>query len=77
MKFRELRISNKLLDAAEKMGFKEPTSIQEKAIPLILNGKDVVGQAETGSGKTVAFALPILDRIRPGEGIHIRRAAKI
>lgn len=64
-------ISSRLLDAAESMGFKEPTKIQEKCIPLILKGTDVVGQAETGSGKTVAFALPILDSIRQGQGIQV------
>ncbi|GLB47213.1 DEAD-box ATP-dependent RNA helicase CshA [Philodulcilactobacillus myokoensis] len=63
MNFNELGLSNDLLEAIEKSGFKEPTPIQEKTIPLILNGKDVIGQAQTGTGKTAAFAIPILQQL--------------
>lgn len=52
------------------MGFSKPTQIQEKCIPEIKAGKDVVGQSLTGSGKTAAFGLPILEKILPGEGIQ-------
>ncbi|HHO42189.1 MAG TPA: DEAD/DEAH box helicase, partial [Epsilonproteobacteria bacterium] len=48
-------------------GFKEPSPIQEMAIPIIADGKDMVGQAHTGTGKTAAFGLPILDKIAKGE----------
>ena len=47
------------------MGFEETTPIQEKAIPVVLSGADVIGQAQTGTGKTAAFAVPILERIDP------------
>jgi ATP-dependent RNA helicase DeaD len=70
MKFNELNINEKLKDKTNELGFEELTLIQEKCIPEIINGKDVVGQAETGSGKTVAFCLPLLDKIEPGEGIQ-------
>ena len=70
MKFNEININEKLKDKTNELGFKEPTLIQEKCIPEIIKGKDVVGQAETGSGKTVAFCLPLLDKITPGEGIQ-------
>ena len=71
MRFDELKLKPELLEQARKMGFEEPTPIQEKAVPQILRGKDVVGQAETGSGKTVAFALPILDKLRSGNGVQV------
>ncbi|ENO12135.1 DNA/RNA helicase, superfamily II [Thermoplasmatales archaeon SCGC AB-539-C06] len=70
MKFNEININEKLKDKTSELGFKEPTLIQEKCIPEIIKGKDVVGQAETGSGKTVAFCLPLLDKITSGEGIQ-------
>jgi len=70
MKFNEININEKLKDKTNELGFKETTLIQEKCIPEIIEGKDVVGQAETGSGKTVAFCLPLLDKITPGEGIQ-------
>src|SRR6056297_2103508 len=47
------------------MGFEETTPIQTKAIPLVLKGKDIVGQAQTGTGKTAAFGIPLLERIDP------------
>ncbi len=71
MKFEELHINPKLLQKSRELQFEEPTDIQQKTIPLILEGKDVVGQAETGSGKTMAFALPILDKIDPGKGLQV------
>ena len=56
-----------ILSAVEKAGFKEPSPIQELTIPLALEGKDVIGQAQTGTGKTAAFGLPTLDKIRVDE----------
>ncbi len=70
MKFEELNINKKLIDKTREEGFEKLTLIQEKCLPLIIDGKDVVGQAETGSGKTIAFCLPILDKILPGEGLQ-------
>ncbi|MGL4449647.1 MAG: DEAD/DEAH box helicase [Sarcina sp.] len=63
MNFKELRISNSLVEVLNKNGIKNPTEIQEKAIPLILNGSDVIGEAQTGTGKTLSFLLPIFERI--------------
>ncbi len=63
MKFSELGIHEDLLDAISYMGFKEATPIQEQAIPIILNGSDLIACAQTGTGKTAAFLLPILDLI--------------
>lgn len=63
MKFSELGIHDDLLDAIEYMGFKEATPIQEQAVPIILEGNDLIACAQTGTGKTAAFLLPILDLI--------------
>lgn len=58
--FRDLGIIDSLADACTALGYKAPTPIQNEAIPLALEGRDLIGLAETGSGKTAAFALPIL-----------------
>ncbi|MFS1664407.1 DEAD/DEAH box helicase [Streptococcus sp. zg-JUN1979] len=63
MKFTELHLSDTILSAVEKAGFETPSPIQELTIPLALEGKDVIGQAQTGTGKTAAFGLPTLDKI--------------
>jgi ATP-dependent RNA helicase RhlE len=65
MQFAELGLRAAILDAVSAMGYKEPTPIQERAIPLFLEGKDLIGSAQTGTGKTAAFALPILSRLGP------------
>lgn len=70
MKFEELTINKKLIEKTYEEGYGELTLIQEKCLPSIIKGNDVVGQAETGSGKTVAFCLPILDKIVPRNGIQ-------
>jgi len=70
MKFEELTINKKLIEKTHEEGYGELTLIQEKCLPAIIKGSDVVGQAETGSGKTVAFCLPILDKIVPRNGIQ-------
>ena len=64
--FRTLAISPPLLSVVEELGFSTLTPIQAGAIPALLAGHDVVGQSQTGSGKTVAFALPILERLTTG-----------
>jgi ATP-dependent RNA helicase DeaD len=63
--FRQFNISQKILRAIEDMDFEEPTPIQISAIPLILAGNDVTGQAKTGTGKTAAFGIPALERLDP------------
>ncbi|WP_101359416.1 DEAD/DEAH box helicase [Raineya orbicola] len=63
MKFTELNLSESLLKAVADMGFTEPSPIQKEAIPLALQGKDIVGMAQTGTGKTAAFAIPSLEKI--------------
>ena len=65
MKFGELGLSNSLLKAIKRSGYEEATPIQEQTIPMVLNGDDVIGQAQTGTGKTAAFGLPILEHIDP------------
>lgn len=61
--FKELQVNEKVMKAIEEMGYEQATPIQEKAIPKALEGKDVIGQAQTGTGKTAAFAIPILQTI--------------
>src|SRR3990170_3937811 len=61
--FAELGLSAPLLKALEHLGYQEPTPIQEQTIPLLLEGRDVIGQAQTGTGKTAAFGLPMLEYI--------------
>ncbi|MBD3249257.1 DEAD/DEAH box helicase [Candidatus Woesearchaeota archaeon] len=70
MKFKELNINEKIVRALEEQGITEPTNIQEKAIPLALQNKDVVGMSRTGSGKTAAFSIPLLEKIEKGKGIQ-------
>ena len=67
MKFNEFNLSADLLAEVEKAGFVEASPIQEQTIPLALEGKDVIGQAQTGTGKTAAFGLPTLEKIRTEE----------
>jgi ATP-dependent RNA helicase DeaD len=61
--FRDLALIEPVLKALNDVGYETPSPIQAQTIPLILAGKDVLGQAQTGTGKTAAFALPILSRI--------------
>ncbi|ORY56643.1 P-loop containing nucleoside triphosphate hydrolase protein [Pseudomassariella vexata] len=61
--FKELGVVEALCDACESLGYTQPTPIQAKSIPLALQGRDIIGLAETGSGKTAAFALPILQEL--------------
>ncbi|HBH22543.1 MAG TPA: ATP-dependent RNA helicase [Cytophagales bacterium] len=63
MKFNEFGFSQNLLEGIEAIGFEDATSIQEKAIPHIMEGNDLIGSAQTGTGKTAAFLLPIIDGI--------------
>ncbi|WP_456431041.1 DEAD/DEAH box helicase, partial [Nitratifractor sp.] len=67
MTFRDFDLHPEVAKGVRIAGFKEPSPIQKEAIPVILEGRDLVGQAHTGTGKTAAFGLPILDRIARGE----------
>ncbi|SFM29814.1 ATP-dependent RNA helicase DeaD [Gracilibacillus orientalis] len=65
--FNELGISASIMKALENMGFEEATPIQAQTIPLGMEGKDVIGQAQTGTGKTAAFGIPMIEKIDPKE----------
>jgi ATP-dependent RNA helicase DeaD len=65
--FTDLALRSELLGALSALGYEEPTPIQREAIPPLLDGRDLVGQAATGTGKTAAFALPVLQRLADGE----------
>ena len=66
MNFNELGLSDKVLQAVEASGYTTPTPIQEQAIPIALQGRDILGIAQTGTGKTAAFTLPMLSRLETG-----------
>jgi ATP-dependent RNA helicase DeaD len=61
--FQNLGISQETLKSLDSLGYQKPTEIQEKAIPVVLSGKDLVAQAQTGTGKTAAFGIPIVEKI--------------
>ena len=73
MSFSALGLSEKILEGVRAMGYVDPTPIQLRAIPLVLSGKDVIGSAQTGTGKTAAFALPILSKL----GQHSPAGARV
>ncbi len=68
--FEHLQLRPELLSALSDLGYEEPTPVQREAIPVLLTGRDVVGQAATGTGKTAAFALPILEQLTWRRGKH-------
>ena len=61
--FTALGLSEKVVRAVANSGYEQPTSIQEQAIPVILSGRDVIGSSQTGTGKTAAFALPVISNL--------------
>lgn len=65
IRFNDLQLSDNILKAVEALGFETPSPIQAQSIPLLLAGKDIIGKSETGSGKTAAFAIPALERLKP------------
>ena len=69
-KFQDLGLKEEILKGIREMGYDEAFPIQEAVIPVLLTGRDVVGQAHTGSGKTAAFALAMLQEIQPKKGIQ-------
>ena len=69
-KFEKLGLDKKLLDTLDDAGFATPFPIQERTIPVLLEGNDVIGQAHTGTGKTAAYSLPMLQLISPKQGIQ-------
>lgn len=68
--FKELGISGKTVETLQSMGFDEATPIQKESIPLALEGKDVLGQAQTGTGKTGAFGIPLIEKVANREGVQ-------
>ena len=75
MKFDELDLHEDVMQGLEAMNFKEMTPVQEQTIPIILEGKDIIGCAQTGTGKTAAYSLPLLDRlVREGNPDNVVRA---
>ena len=68
--FGELKIKETILEGILEMGFTTPFPIQAQTIPLLLDGNDVIGQAHTGTGKTAAFGIPMLEHITNGGGIQ-------
>jgi len=71
MSFELLKVRPEIVKALKEHGITAPTLIQTKAIPLIKAGKDVIGMSKTGSGKTAAFGIPILERTVPGKGVQV------
>src|SRR5438045_4856021 len=71
MKFTEFNLDAKLIEGLDSMGFENATPIQEQAIPIILSGKDLIACAQTGTGKTAAFLLPILSKLAAHPSSHV------
>src|SRR5437773_4805047 len=72
MTFRDFDLTDKLKDSIDGMGYEEPTPVQQLAIPLILEHKDLIACAQTGTGKTGAFLIPILNKLSVAHHKHIR-----
>lgn len=70
--FENFNLNKQLLNAVQEIGYEKPTLIQEKAIPLALAGHDILGIAQTGTGKTAAFVLPLLFKVKYAQGQHPR-----
>ena len=79
MTFAKLKLCTPILDAVSEQGYTKPTPIQEKAIPAILSGRDVIAAAQTGTGKTASFVLPLLEMLKGKEanGERKRRAKRL
>ncbi|RMA97083.1 DEAD/DEAH box helicase [Hydrogenothermus marinus] len=66
-KFTDLPISKEVLQSISKMGYEKPTEVQEKTIPIVAEGSDIIAQAQTGTGKTAAFGIPLIDKVNTNE----------
>lgn len=77
MTFEQLHLAAPLLRALQEEGYTQPTPIQQKAIPVVLEGRDIIGCAQTGTGKTAAFALPILQNIAQQEAADNKRHIRV
>ncbi len=72
MIFKQLKLNEKILRAIELEGYKKPSEIQEKAIPIIMSGRDLLAGAQTGTGKTAAFALPLINNLLQNNNKNIK-----
>ena len=70
MKFEELNLKPELVASLKRLGLEEATEVQQKAVPMLMTGKDVVVRSKTGSGKTFAFLLPILQNMSPDKKLQ-------
>src|ERR1700690_1676562 len=77
MTFNELNLIAPILQALETEGYKQPTPIQEQAIPIVLAQKDLLGCAQTGTGKTAAFAIPILQLLHASHAERVHKHIKV
>ena len=68
--FRDMKIGEQIIAALDENGFEEAFPIQQAAIPVLLTGRDVIGQAHTGTGKTAAYSISMLEKLQPGSGIQ-------
>ncbi|MBU8907366.1 DEAD/DEAH box helicase [Desertibacillus haloalkaliphilus] len=68
--FKDFQVSDEIKKGIKDMGFEEPSPIQEKVIPVILEGGDVIGQAQTGTGKTAAFGIPLIDKVNQASHVQ-------
>lgn len=71
LKFNELNLSSEVQRAVREMGFEETTPIQSQAIPIIMQGRDIIGQAQTGTGKTCAFAIPAIEMLEDTDNVQV------
>ena len=76
MSFESLGLSAELLRAVREQGYNQPTAVQNQAIPVILNGHDVMAGAQTGTGKTAGFTLPLLQRLGENQAAEGRRSVR-
>ena len=82
MSFATLGLSEALVKAVHAAGYSQPTPVQQKAIPAVLNGRDLMVAAQTGTGKTGGFALPVLEQLFPNgqpdrEQRHVRKQPRV
>uniref|UniRef100_UPI00015EF7DA DEAD/DEAH box helicase n=1 Tax=Vibrio sp. AND4 TaxID=314289 RepID=UPI00015EF7DA len=77
MPFSKLGLSAPITDAVKALGYEKPTSIQQKAIPIVLRGSNLIAAAQTGTGKTASFVLPILEKLSQGETQRKKRTRAV